>query len=221
MEPLMTQYDYLQAAQVLHDAAAAGCAAFHQDRVSPAWSHQRVSSGCCPNSPAAALSPRISTRSSKTCFVTEGSRWMATCMARRQQLFVQRLLRGERCILKLHGDARQANTYVELPRRNIRAAYGGTADGPFAFQNQLPRALRQIFISHPCCSWAAAWSRTKRLICSSPSWMRGRLKPDYFALLDEPATPQDRARKEDRLQLKIRPCGTQTPADAEGNPDHS
>ncbi len=45
--------------------------------------------------------------------------------------------------------------------------------------------------------------------------------PDHFALLNEPATNQDRARKEARLlQLKIRPLWYATPVDAEGKPDH-
>jgi hypothetical protein len=45
--------------------------------------------------------------------------------------------------------------------------------------------------------------------------------PDHFALLNEPATPQERARKEARLlQLKIRPLWYMTSLDAEGKPDH-
>ena len=45
--------------------------------------------------------------------------------------------------------------------------------------------------------------------------------PDHFALLNEPATPQERARKEARLlQLKIRPLWYATPVDGDGRPDH-
>ena len=46
--------------------------------------------------------------------------------------------------------------------------------------------------------------------------------PDHFALLNEPATPQERGKKEARLlQLRIRPLWYATPADADGKPDHS
>lgn len=136
--------------------------------------------------------------------------------------FVQRLLRGERCILKLHGDAGQANTHV-FTQAQYQEAYGGAAGEPFAFQNQLPRALRQIFISHSLLFLGCSLEQDKTLDLFKSVVDEAAFEiPDHFALLNEPATPQERARKEARLlQLRIRPLWYSTPHDAEGKPDHS
>ena len=132
--------------------------------------------------------------------------------------FVQRLLRGERCILKLHGDAGQANTHV-FTRAQYQAAYGE----PLAFQHQLPRALRQIFISHSLLFLGCSLEQDKTLDLFKSVVDEAAFEiPDHFALLNELATPQERARKEARLlQLKIRPLWYATPKDADGKPDHS
>lgn len=222
IEPLMEQYDYLQAAQVLHDAAAEQVQHFIKTEF-----RQR----------GAILGPvRLLPELANGCIVTTNFDTVIEDLFRDQgqvldgymhgmqagNNFVQRLLRGERCILKLHGDAGQANTHV-FTRAQYQAAYGRAGVEPFAFQNQLPRALRQIFITHSLLFLGCSLEQDKTLDLFKFVVDEAAFEiPDHFALLNEPATPQSRVRREARLlQLKIRPLWYATPIDADGKPDHS
>nr|WP_175802559.1 SIR2 family protein [Burkholderia anthina] len=215
--PLMVQYDYLQAAQVLHEAAAEQVRHFIKTEF-----RQRGAI----NGPVRLL-PELS----NGCIVTTNFDTVIEDMFRDRghpldgymhgtqagNNFVQRLLRGERCILKLHGDAGQANTHV-FTRAQYQAAYGE----PLAFQNQLPRALRQIFISHSLLFLGCSLEQDKTLDLFKSIVDEAAFEvPDHFALLNEPLEVQERARKEDRLlQLKIRPLWYATSTDADGKPNH-
>lgn len=218
IEPLMAQYDYLQAAQVLHDSAAEQVqhcikTEFRQRGAirGPVRLLPDLSSGCIVTTNFDTVIEDL--------FRDRGQPldgYMHGTQAGNN--FVQRLLRGERCILKLHGDAGQANTHV-FTRAQYKAAYGE----PFAFQNQLPRALRQIFISHSLLFLGCNLEQDKTLDLFKCVIDEAAFEiPDHFALLNDPATPQERARKEARLlQLKIRPLWYPTPTDDYGKPDHS
>lgn len=218
IEPLMAQFDYLQAAQVLHDAAADQVRHFIKTEF-----RQRAKAVEGP----VLLLPELA----QGCIVTTNFDSVIEDLFQQRghaldgymygmqpgNAFVQRLLRGERCILKLHGDARQENTYV-FTRSQYDAAYGE----PLSFQNQLPRALRQIFISHSLLFLGCSLEQDKTLDLFKSVVDEAAFEiPDHFALLNEPATPQERARKEARLlQLKIRPLWYPTPLDENGKPDH-
>jgi hypothetical protein len=56
--------------------------------------------------------------------------------------FFRRLVRGDRCLLKLHGDADNPATHI-LSRGQYDIGYGN----PFDFHKPLPKALRQVFVS--------------------------------------------------------------------------
>ncbi|WP_426344181.1 SIR2 family NAD-dependent protein deacylase [Pseudoduganella sp. R-32] len=222
IEPLMARYDYLQAAQVLHDAGAQQVQHFIKTEF-----RQRGAI----NGPVRLL-PELASG----CIVTTNFDTVIEDLFRdRNQAldgymhgtqagnnFVQRLLRGERCILKLHGDAGQPNTHV-FTQAQYQLAYGGAGGAPFAFQNQLPKALRQIFISHSLLFLGCSLEQDKTLDLFKSVVDEGAFEiPDHFALLNEPSGAQDLARKEDRLlKLKIRPLWYATPTDADGKPDHS
>jgi hypothetical protein len=218
IEPLMAGYDYLQAAQVLHDAAADQVKNFIKTEF-----RQRAGGVAGP----VALLPELS----RGCIVTTNFDSLIEDLFHQQgqpldgymygmqpgNAFVQRLLRGERCILKLHGDARQDNTYV-FTHAQYQTAYGS----PLSFQNQLPRALRQIFISHSFLFLGCSLEQDKTLDLFKSVVDEAAFEiPDHFAVLNEPATAQERAQKEARLlSHKIRPLWYETPAGADGNPDH-
>lgn len=218
IEPLMAQYDYLQAAQVLHDAAAEQVQHF----IKTEFRQRGAIDGPV----------RLLLELANGCIVTTNFDTVIEDLFRDQghpldgymhgtqagNNFVQRLLRGERCILKLHGDAGQANTHV-FTLAQYQAAYGE----PFAFQKQLPRALRQIFISHSLLFLGCSLEQDKTLDLFKSVVDEAAFEiPDHFALLNEPAAAHERARKEARLlQLKIRPIWYATPLDADGKPDHS
>lgn len=217
IEPLIVHYDYLQAAQVLHDASAQHVQHF----IRTEFQQRRAIKGPVTLLPELASGCIVTTNFDtviEDLFRDRGQPldgYMHGTQAGNN--FVQRLLRGERCILKLHGDAGQANTHV-FTQAQYQSAYGE----PFAFQNQLPRALRQIFISHSLLFLGCSLEQDKTLDLFRSVVDEAAFEiPDHFALLNEPATPQDRARKEARLlQLKIRPLWYETPADADGKLDH-
>lgn len=221
IEPLMAQYDYLQAAQVLHDAAAQQVQHFIKTEFrqrgainGPATLLPQLANGCIVTTNFDTVIEDL--------FKEKGQPldgYMHGTQAGNN--FVQRLLRGERCILKLHGDAGQANTHV-FTLAQYQAAYGDGEGAPFAFRNQLPRALRQIFISHSLLFLGCSLEQDRTLDLFKSVVDEGAFEiPDHFALLNEPATQQDCARKEARLlQLKIRPLWYASPVDADGKPDH-
>ncbi|MEW5623404.1 SIR2 family protein [Pseudomonas putida] len=218
IEPLMQQYDYLQAAQVLYEASAQQVEHFirteFQQRHAirgPVTLLPDLASGCIVTTNFDTVIEDLFREKGQP---LDG--YMHGTQAGNN--FVQRLLRGERCILKLHGDAGQPNTHV-FTQAQYQAAYGE----PLAFQNQLPRALRQIFISHSLLFLGCSLEQDKTLDLFKSVIDEAAFEiPDHFALLNESAAPPDRARKEARLlQLKIRPLWYPTPLDSGGRPDHS
>lgn len=222
IEPLMAQYDYLQAAQVLHSAAEQQVQHFIKTEF-----RQRGSiTGPITLLPDLANGCIVTTNFDTVIedLFKEINQPLDGYVHGKQpgNNFVQRLLRGERCILKLHGDAGQATTHV-FTQEQYQEAYGGVAGEPFAFHKPLPRALRQIFISHSLLFLGCSLEQDKTLDLFKSVVDEAAFEiPDHFALLSEPATQQERARKEARLlQLKIRPLWYPTPRDAEGKPDHN
>lgn len=217
IEPLMAQYDYLQAAQVLHDASADQVRHFIKTEfrkrggiAGPVLLLPELARGCIVTTNFDSVIEDL---------FQEKLQALDGYMYGMQpgNAFVQRLLRGERCILKLHGDARQDNTYV-FTQAQYQEAYGD----PLSFQNQLPRALRQIFISHSLLFLGCSLEQDKTLDLFKSVVDESAFEiPDHFALLNKPSTPQGLAQKEARLlRLKIRPLWYETPTDEDGKPDH-
>lgn len=95
--------------------------------------------------------------------------------------FIERLLRGERCILKLHGNYRQASSYVFTEEQYLMA-YGN----PLSFELQLPRALRQIFISHSLLFIGCSLEQDKTLeLFQAIVDTKDYEIPDHYAILPE------------------------------------
>jgi hypothetical protein len=218
IEPLMAQYDYLQAAQVLHDAAADQVRHFIKTEfrqrgsiVGPVTLLPELAKGCIVTTNFDTVIEDLFRERSQP---LDG--YMHGTQAGNN--FVQRLLRGERCILKLHGDAGQDNTHV-FTRSQYEAAYGE----PLAFQNQLPRALRQIFISHSLLFIGCSLEQDRTLALFQRIVDEAAFEiPDHFAILNEPDDAALKAQKEARLlHLKVRPIWYPAPLSTDGKPDHS
>lgn len=116
--------------------------------------------------------------------------------------FFGRMLRGDRCILKLHGDAESRGTHI-LIREQYEAAYGQ----PFDFTKPLPKALRQIFFSQSLlflgCSLEQDW--TMDLFTAALN-AGGFEVPTHYAILPRPNDDETRRQKERRLvNLNIQP----------------
>lgn len=116
--------------------------------------------------------------------------------------FFPRLVRGDRCLLKLHGDAENSATHI-LTAAQYEEAYGK----PFDFRRHLPKALRQIFISNSLlfigCSLEQDW--TLELFRKAKEQNEYAI-PKHYAILSAPIDLQARAQKTTALlSLNIQP----------------
>jgi len=121
--------------------------------------------------------------------------------------FVPKLMRGDRCILKLHGDAEDHQSFVFTAQQYL-AGYGN----PFDFSKPLPRSLRQIFISESLLFLGCSLEQDRTLALFDQVAQSGRDRnehfelPDHFAIVPEPDILAGRSVKEARLaKLNIRP----------------
>jgi hypothetical protein len=119
-----------------------------------------------------------------------------------QHNFFSRLVRGQRCLLKLHGDADDPQTYILT-----RAQYLGAYEDPWNFQRPLPKALRQIFISNSLlflgCSMEQDW--TLDLFRQVKDQSEYEI-PNHYALLPVPdGQPAKRQKETALLDLNIQP----------------
>ncbi|MDO8414200.1 MAG: SIR2 family protein, partial [Gallionellaceae bacterium] len=116
--------------------------------------------------------------------------------------FFQRLVRGDRCLLKLHGDAENFATHI-LTKAQYEEAYGE----PFDFHKPLPKALRQIYISQSLlflgCSLDQDW--TLELFKKAKEEDAYQI-PNHYAILPAPTDEQVRQQKTSTLlALNIHP----------------
>ncbi|RYG98780.1 MAG: hypothetical protein EON58_06085 [Alphaproteobacteria bacterium] len=116
--------------------------------------------------------------------------------------FFPRLVRGKRCLLKLHGDADNPATHI-LTQAQYDNGYGT----PFDFHKPLPKALRQLFVSQSLlflgCSLEQDW--TLKLFEQAKIADEYAI-PNHFAILPAPADSQARQLKASRLLgLNIQP----------------
>jgi hypothetical protein len=116
--------------------------------------------------------------------------------------FFPRLVRGDRCLLKLHGDADNPATYI-LSRAQYAAGYGE----PFDFHNPLPKALRQVFVSQSLlflgCSLEQDWTLE---LFEQAKQEDGYAIPNHYAVLPTPEDAQIKQQKETRLlRLNVQP----------------
>ena len=116
--------------------------------------------------------------------------------------FVPKLIKGARCILKLHGDAEDYETYV-FTEEQYEAGYGNPVD----FTKPLPKALRQIFISHSLLFLGCSLNKDRTLDLFDQVRRDTEFEvPDHFAILPSPEGLAAKNAKEGfLLNLKIRP----------------
>ncbi len=116
--------------------------------------------------------------------------------------FFQRLVKGERCILKLHGDAENSHTYI-FTRNQYTEAYGETFD----FCKPLPKALRQIYVSNSLLFLGCSLEQDMTLELFKKVVETTQFEiPNHYAILPEPRDSFMKRRKESLLfSLNIQP----------------
>jgi hypothetical protein len=119
-----------------------------------------------------------------------------------QHNFFSRLVKGERCILKLHGDARDSKTYI-FTTTQYDSAYGN----PHDFSTPLPKALRQIYISNSLLFLGCSLEQDRTLDLFHTVVASGDYEiPRHFAVVEQPPSGKLKQQKESRLlKLNIQP----------------
>ena len=118
--------------------------------------------------------------------------------------FFPRLVRGDRCLLKLHGDADNPGTYILT---QTQYADGYRRAGEFDFHKPLPKALRQVFVSQSLlflgCSLEQDW--TLELFEKAKQADEYAI-PNHYAILPAPEKASAKQEKATRLlTLNIQP----------------
>jgi hypothetical protein len=197
-------FEYLEAAQILWDADAIQFKNFIRTRFSLAQIPPGGIKGPINLLPKFSHGCVITTNFDPVIEEVLGSGVLQAYMHGTQKgnKFVPRLIKGDRCILKLHGDAEDYDTYV-FTATQYNDAYGL----PFDFGKPLPRALRQIFVSQSLLFLGCSLEKDRTLELFQHVLNDGQFEvPDHFAILPEPVTTADKSQKESRLlPLKIRP----------------
>jgi len=116
--------------------------------------------------------------------------------------FFPRLVRGDRCLLKLHGDADSPGTHI-LTERQYANGYGD----PFDFHKPLPKALRQVFVSQSILFLGCSLEKDRALELLEKAKEGGDYAiPNHFAILPEPQGVKAKQQKASRLlKLNIQP----------------
>lgn len=133
-----------------------------------------------------------------------------------QNQFASKLIQGERCILKLHGNYSDPETYI-FSKAQYEDAYG---KGDLDYTKPLAKVLRQIFISHSLLFLGCSLDTDKTLeLFIDVVRSKAFDIPAHFAFLPAPSDHQKKLEKEDLLakakinpiwyQVKIDDCGTQ------------
>ncbi|MGJ8635705.1 MAG: SIR2 family protein [Phycisphaerales bacterium] len=120
----------------------------------------------------------------------------------RSAKFNARLISGDRCLMKLHGDSDDDSTYI-LTQDQYTAAYGD----PLDYEAPVASTLRHIFLSHSLLFLGCSLEQDRTLelladVCSKNE----QLVPDHYAIIVEPEGGRAKVEKEQRLRnMKIRP----------------
>jgi len=116
--------------------------------------------------------------------------------------FVTSLIQGERCILKLHGNVGDQNTYI-FSQQQYSNAYGEEID----FTKPLAKTLRQIFVSTSLLFIGCSLEQDRTLDLFSTVVKSKEFEiPDHFAILNKPTSDVEMQAKENiLLEMNIRP----------------
>jgi hypothetical protein len=111
--------------------------------------------------------------------------------------FAVNLIKGDLCILKLHGDAKNSTTYI-LSDQQYKRAYGA----PFDYSKPLAKALRQIYVSHTLLFLGCGLDQDKTLeLFTDVKLSKAFDVPQHFAIVERSTTTQLTAQKQKRLGL--------------------
>jgi len=122
--------------------------------------------------------------------------------------FVTKLIKGDRCILKLHGDVEFEDTYI-FCEAQYNQGYNLNGSTDFDFTKPLPKTLRQIYISHSLLFLGCSLEQDRTLDLFKQIKEEGQFEiPEHYAIMEnkEPENRSWKRETENRLlNLNIRP----------------
>lgn len=204
VEEAIRSCDYLRAAQMLWDADSMQVKVFIRER----FGRSRIRPGGARG--AVRMLPKIS----HGCVITTnydavieeviGNGQFEGYMHGTQQSnkFVPRLISGDRCLLKLHGDAEDDSSFI-LTNDHYASSYGD----PIDYNKPLAATLRHIFLSHSVLFLGCSLDHDKTLELLRETCDASELYvPDHYAIVEEPDSARQKTEKDQRLRsMKIRP----------------
>lgn len=116
--------------------------------------------------------------------------------------FFRRLVRGDHCLLKLHGDADNSATHILT-----QAQYADSYGNPLDFHKPLPKALRQLYVSQSLLFLGCSLEQDRTLELFDQAKQADEYEiPNHYAILPAPADAQAKQQKATRLlSLNIQP----------------
>lgn len=110
--------------------------------------------------------------------------------------FIKDLIKGDRCLLKLHGNVGDEESYV-FTSNQYNQAYGN----PLSFSETLPKTLRQIYISYSILFLGCSLEKDKTLEIFQKIKNEGEFEiPQHYAILPELTTRVLKREKENYLR---------------------
>jgi hypothetical protein len=202
IEDLIDAYKYIQAAELLYKKNPQAFANHVEDKfgINPNWTKQDYFNGVLKYLPGISKGCVITTNFDKileNLFKHDGSSFEGFMHgSQADSSFVTDLIEGNRCLLKLHGSAKEKKTFV-FTETQYDKAYGT----PISFKNELPRTLRQIYISHSLLFLGCSLDQDKTLELFSTVQESGEYQiPIHFAILNAPIDKDEQNTKRDFLR---------------------
>ncbi|MGU5578655.1 SIR2 family NAD-dependent protein deacylase [Aeromonas caviae] len=221
VKELLNQWKYLEAAQLIYENHKTRFESFVLNTFDGSNVLEffgvldllpQLSDGCIITTNFDNLIERVYTEKNRS---IEG--YMHGTQSRNQ--FASKLIQGERCILKLHGNYSDPETYI-FSKSQYDQAYG---EKSLDYTKPLAKVLRQIFVSHSLLFLGCSLETDKTLelfidVVSSEAFDI----PAHFAFLPDPSNHQKKLEKEDLLaKAKIHPIWYQVAIDDCGTQNHS
>jgi hypothetical protein len=202
VEDLILENKYLEAAELLYAQENRIFTSYVSDRfvINPNFTKNDVLVGALKYLPELSHGCVITTNFDKTLekiFEESGKSFRGFMHGiQPRTTFVKDLIKGERCILKLHGSVGEEDSYI-FTLSQYNSAYGD----PLLFENPLPKTLRQIYISHSLLFLGCSLEKDKTLELFQQIKQEGQFEiPQHFAILPAPATSALKRAKESYLR---------------------
>lgn len=201
-EKLLAEYKYLEAAEILYNKNKRGFTSYVSDNflIDPNSPLKDLIKGALKHLSKISYSCVITTNFDKALektFEYDKKPFEGFMIGTQpDSTFIKDMIKGNRCLLKLHGNVGEEKSYI-FTSSQYKKAYGPNID----FTKDLPRTLRQIFISHSLLFLGCSLEKDKTLELFKLVTDSGEFEiPEHFAILAAPSIKSEKTKKENYLR---------------------